>query len=139
MKKSNTLTMLILLAFTIIACSAQSSVSNSQVVNDWKLLGSRTVNINTDHDEISVSANKGTFRKLKFKVTRASIFVKNVRIIYGNGESENHKVNRAFKKEHFTNALDLKGGSRIIRKIVFNYTTIKTNQGKAKLTAFGKH
>ena len=102
MKKSNTLTLLILLTFTIIACSAQSSISNSQAVNDWELLGSRTVSINTDHDEISVSANKGTFRKLKFKVTRASIFVKNVRIIYGNGESENHKVNRAFKKEHFT-------------------------------------
>jgi len=131
----------IIVLFTIVlmsSCSAQNTVTTTKVVSNWEVLGERTVNMGADHDEITVTARKGTFRKLKFKVTQAPIYVKNVRIVYGNGSSENHKVNETFRKGHFTRVLDLNGKSRVIRKILFNYTTINVGKGRAKIIAFGK-
>lgn len=139
MRKNSFTTIVIALTMVLISsCSAQNSVTTTRVINNWEVLGERIVNMGADHDEITVTARKGTFRKLKFKVTQAPIYVKNVRIVYGNGSSENHKVNETFRKGHFTRVLDLNGKNRVIRKILFNYTTINVGKGRAKIIAFGK-
>jgi len=105
----------------------------------WEVLGNKTVNMKTDHDEIMVTATKGRFNKVKFKITKAPIYVKNIKIIFGNNSSENHVVNRSFKKGTLTKAIDLKGKNRIIKKIILNYKTINVGKGKAHVIVFGKH
>lgn len=105
----------------------------------WVILGQRTVTIKADHDEIPVTVLKGTFKRIKFKVTKAPIYVKNFRVIYGNGSSENFVVNRHFKAGHESRVIDLKGKDRIIKKININYKTVPVGKGRAKITVFGKH
>lgn len=117
------------------------SFSPSTIENGrgWEVLGKRTVNMKADHDEIRVTATEGRFNKVKFKITKAPIYVKNVKIVFGNGSSENHIINRAFKKGTLTRAINLKGRNRIIKKIVLNYKTINVGKGRAHVIALGKH
>lgn len=115
------------------------SFSPNISVNGWEVLGKRTVNMKADHDVIMVTAKEGRFNKVKFKVTKAPIYVKNVKIVFGNGSSENHVINRAIKKGTLTRAINLKGKNRIIKKIVLNYKTINVGKGRAHIIALGKH
>lgn len=117
---------------------ALSSFSNSKF-SSWTILGSKTVALHGDHDELYVTGAKGTFTKLKFQVTSAPVYVRNVKVVYRNGTSENHKVNQRFNKGQSSRVLDLKGSKRIIHKIVFNYDTINNGNGRAKVIAFGRH
>jgi len=105
----------------------------------WVVLGKRVVNMQADHDEIPVTIVKGTFKRLKFKVLQAPIYVKNIRVIYGNGSSENFDINRKFHAGHESKVVDLKGHDRIIKKINMNYKTVPAGKGKAKIVVFGKH
>lgn len=59
-------------------------------------------------------------------------------MVYANGSSENHPVQRRFTKGASSKVLDLKGGKRIIKKINFNYKTVTPRRGKAKITVFAK-
>ena len=106
---------------------------------DWVVLGKRVVNIKADHDEIPVTIAKGTFKKLKFKILHAPIFVHNFKVIYGNGSSENFVINKRFKAGHESVVVDLKGANRIIQKINLNYKTIPSGKGRAEVIVFGKH
>ncbi|MDB4539799.1 DUF2541 family protein [Saprospiraceae bacterium] len=125
------------LAFAFLSISAQ--VLPIQSLGDWTVLGERTVNMQADHDEILVTAREGKFQKLKFKLLKAPIFIHNIKVVYANGTSENHVINKKFKKGDTSRVLDLEGNKRIIRKIIFNYKTIKTNKGRAHIVVLGKH
>lgn len=105
----------------------------------WEKLGSRKVNMGADHDEIIVSAFEGSFTKLKFKVIDAPILVRNVKVVFGNGESKNVKVNRKFPAGAESRVIDLPGNKRVIKKVVMNYTTVAKHKGKAMVIVFGRH
>lgn len=106
---------------------------------DWVVLGKRVVNMKADHDEIPVTIVKGTFKKIKFKVLHAPIYVNNFRVIYGNGTSENFVIKRKFQAGHESRVIDLIGNNRIIKKININYKTVPKGKGKAEVVVFGKH
>jgi len=105
----------------------------------WQVLGKRKVNMRADHDEIPVTVLSGVFTGLKFKVLFAPIYVKNFRVFYGNGTSENFVINKRIPKGTFTRVIDLKGNKRVIKKINLNYTTIPNFKGKAEVIVFGRH
>ena len=64
-----------------------NNVVRKQASFKWEKLGSRKVNMGADHDEILVTAYEGLFTKIKFKVLDAPILLRNVKIVFGNGES----------------------------------------------------
>jgi hypothetical protein len=136
MKKITSI-LLITLLFIGLTSFNDSEVPVSK--KNWVTLGSRTATKGADHDEILVTAAKGLFRKLKFKVTRSPVHVTNVKVVYANGSSENHIINKRFNAGEHSRVLDLKGGKRIIRKIVFNYRTKIFAKGRARIIVFGKH
>ena len=106
----------------------------------WEKLGERVVNFKGDRDEIPVTASDGTFTALKLKVRNAPIFIKNVRVIYGNGDAQNFPVGRKIAAGSETPAMDLPGNKRVIRKVVFNYRSAP-NRGmdKAVMVLWGRH
>ena len=106
---------------------------------DWEKLGSRMVNMRADHDEILVTAQEGFFTKVKFVVRKAPIHVKNVKIVFGNGESKVIEVNRKFAAGTESKVIDLPGNKRIIRKVVMNYKTVPAGKGRALVVLWGKH
>ena len=95
-----------------------STMSFSKNINsggEWQRLGTRIVNMQADHDELPVTAFKGAFTKLKLRVKGAPIFVKNIRVIFGNGQDLNLKVGHKFTPGS-ERILDLPGNKRIIKK-----------------------
>ncbi|MDC3337493.1 hypothetical protein OAW23_06445 [Flavobacteriales bacterium] len=128
-------TSLLLAAATI--ASTMSFSKNIIPGEEWQRLGSRTVNMRADHDELPVTAFKGSFTKLKIRVKGAPIFVKNIRVIFGNGQDLNLKVGHKFTPGS-ERILDLPGNKRIIKKINFNYKTVTTSKGRAEVVIWGK-
>jgi len=114
------------------------TVKNKQAFK-WEKLGSRKVNMGADHDEILVTAYEGFFTKIKFKVLDAPILLRNVKIVFGNGESRNVKVNKKFTAGMESRVIDLPGNKRIIKKIVMNYTAVAKHKGKATFVVWGRH
>ena len=106
----------------------------------WTKLGSRLVNFRGDHDEIVVTAYKGTFTGLKFKVKRSPIHITNVNIIYGNGTNTNIVIGKRLPAGSESRVFDLPGDRRIIKRIKFNYKTAQRPgpQPKALVEVWGR-
>ena len=104
----------------------------------WERLVSRKVDFRQDNDVIMVTAYEGRFRKLKLRINKAPIYLKNIRIVYGNGNSTVLKVNRMLENGTETRAFDLPGDKRVIQKIVFNYRSVPNFRGKGIITVFGR-
>lgn len=113
-------------------------IKNNQTFK-WEKLGSRKVNMGADHDEILVTVYKGYFTKIKFKVLDAPILLRNVKVIFGNGDSRSVKVNKKFTAGMESRVFDLPGNKRIIRKIVMNYTSVARHKGRATFVAWASH
>ena len=105
----------------------------------WENLGSKTVNMKADTDHLLVTAYEGAFTKVKFKVAKAPIHVKSIKIVFANGESQKFIIDKNFPKGTESKVFDLPGNKRIIQKIKFEYKTIDNGNGKAVVTAWGKH
>ncbi len=77
---------------------------------NWVTLGTgdgRTVVL--DHDTIVVGASSGTFRTLRFHVTQRSIFLNDVRVTFGNGETQVYNFNQHVNAGAWSVPLDLRG------------------------------
>ena len=121
-----------------LATNSDQPVKNNQAFK-WEKLGSRKVNVKADHDEILVTAYEGFFTKIKFKVLDAPILVRNVKVVFGNGESKNVKVSKRFNAGMESRVIDLPGNKRVIKKIVMNYTTVAKDKGRATVVVWGRH
>lgn len=121
-----------------IALLAISVMSFTFIQGNWERLGTRIVNMKADHDVIPVSMSEGVFTKLKFNVKKAPIYVRNIRVVFGNGKDMNLKIDRKFAPGSESRVLDLPGNKRIIKKIVLNYKSVPTPKGRAVVTAFGR-
>ena len=76
---------------------------------------------------------------MKFLIRKAPLHLKNVNIIFGNGENKNIVFNKRFNAGTTTRIIDLPGNRRIIKKIKLNYKTIPSGKGKAIFVAWGRH
>ena len=114
------------------------AVSNTQT-SKWEKLGARKVNMGADHDEILVTGFEGFFTKIKLKVLDAPILLRNMKIVFGYGESRRVKVNKKFTAGMESRVIDLPGNKRKIRKIVLDYTAVAKHKGIATFVVWGKH
>lgn len=128
-----------MMSFTTTTETASALATATAQGPKWERLGMRNVNLRGDHDEIPVTAKEGFFTKVKFVVRGADIWVKNVRIVFGNGESKNIKVGRKMLQGQESPVIDLPGNRRVIKKIVMNYKKIPNFKGKATVVVWGKH
>ncbi len=104
---------------------------------DWELLGVRTVNHSVDRDEINVTAREGTFRRIKLKVRNNRVTFRKVLVHFGDGGVQEVEMRKQIAAGGETRAIDLKGGRRVIRKVVFWYNTPQSRRRKAVVQLFG--
>lgn len=105
----------------------------------WEKLGTKTVDMKADHDVLMVTFHEGFYSKVKFVIRKAPLHLKNVNIVFGNGDNKNIVFNKRFNAGSTTRIIDLPGNKRIIKKIKLNYKTIPTGKGKAIFVAWGRH
>ena len=107
--------------------------------NRWEKLGQKKVKYALDRDEIVVTRLEGTFNAVKFKVLRGGINMHKCTIHFGNGEKQTVTLKSNFSRGGESRVIDLKGGNRVIKKVVFWYDTKNYADKKAVLMLFGRH
>ncbi len=131
---------LIFLGISIASFDLVSTISSYDNIDQnpqWVKIGKRVVNVNADHDEIPVTLSSGVFTKVKFKVNIAPIHVRNIKIVFRNGEVKHVVLNKKFPPGTESNVIDLPGNKRIISKVVMNYNSFP-GYGKAVVVVWGK-
>jgi len=132
-----------LLAMLFLVVSS-SFVSNKTYIDGyadlggWVKLGTQTVSPGVDFDELNITEANETFNHLKFKVSKAPVYIWKVYIMYSDETSEGHVIKRHFKKGDASRILDLVGYERKIKKIIFNYTRRNTGKQQAELVVMAK-
>jgi hypothetical protein len=104
----------------------------------WTLIGTTVANYTADHDSIIVKGRFDDFRQIMFKVTEAPLNMHHLVVTYDNGEPEEIRVRQKIPKGGQSRAIDLRGGTRSIRKIDFWYDTRGDKKERAEVTVFGK-
>jgi len=131
----NLIYLIVLCSFSIVACG---STKNAQIGN-WEKLGAKKVNYGLDKDVIKVGAREGGFKKLKVAVTGGALNLHKMTVVYKNGEREKLNLKHNFNKNSDSRVIDLNGGKRFIKEIVFWYDTKNKSRNKATVHVFGKH
>ncbi|MBL0064767.1 MAG: hypothetical protein IPP38_07030 [Bacteroidetes bacterium] len=112
---------------------ASSMQAPSVVLSDkkgWHKIGSRSVDFVRDHDEfVVVGADR--FASIQFRVSEASIQLISLEVFYESGDNQKIAVNSPVLNGTASKIIDLNGGERSLKKIVFEYKTIP-NQKEEK-------
>jgi hypothetical protein len=102
------------------------------VVSDktgWHKIGETKVDFTKDHDEVSVIGSD-KFAMMKFKVTDAAIDIMDVEVYYESGDNQKVNLGSSIKAAGESRTIDLNGGERRIKKIVFTYKSIPNYKDK---------
>ena len=131
----NLISFFLLSAFSFALSACASSVTPAP--GDWIRLGSKKVNFRLDRDEILVTARDGKFRKIRLEVSGASVNFHDITIVFGDGSRQKVNVRKTIHEGQSTRVIDLKGGRRVIRKVIFVYDTRNNENRKGKVTLYG--
>ena len=112
----------------------------SLMVNDkkgWHKIGARDVDFIKERDEINV-IGADRFSAIKFLVTEASIQLVSLEISYESGDKQDIKVNSPVIAGTESKVINLNGGERDVKKIVFVYKTLPNQKAeKANVEVWG--
>jgi len=104
----------------------------------WERLGTRTVEFRQDSGTIAIGRNEGRFSALLLEVTDGTLEMDNIRIVFGNGANFSPRTRLVFQEDSKSRVIDLPGETRIIRSIAFTYRSLRTGQGRATITVYGR-
>jgi hypothetical protein len=119
-------------AFTAAGVSAGTAEAAEYVV-----LGSRTVNLGSDHDRIRVGLLKGLFSRIRLEVENNGIFMQDLKVTFMNGETADLPVRLFIEEGGRTRDILLPGIVRAIKHIDMRYRRVPLG-GRAKVTIVGK-
>ncbi len=102
------------------------------------LFGSQYVGFGVDRDVIRVGAEIGKFDKVRLRVLDNDIFIKELKIVYANGESEDLVVNADVAKDKRTQWFNLKG-DRFIKEVQMVYRSRPSFKGQARVEVLGQY
>lgn len=111
----------------------QEYSNDAEMMAGWQKLGSKKVNYRLDRDEINVTIREGLFNKIKFKVKNGGVNMHKVVVHFGNGGTQNIKLKNNFRRGSESRVIDLEGGNRVIRKVVFWYDSKNVSLRKARV------
>ena len=107
-------------------------------LDEWRIIGERSVKFTTDRDVIRVGGNDW-YTKLKIKVVDAPLHIADFDVYFENGEKYNVPIKANIREGGESRVIDLPGGDRKIDRIEFRYhTTGKILRGTANVIVFGK-
>lgn len=103
----------------------------------WKVLAVVKADKGLDRDEVNVASGRG-FRKVKLKADGADVEIQSLHVVYANGELDKLEVRKVVRAGTTTLPLDLRGGERVIRKVILWYKTRADEKRKAIVTIYGE-
>jgi hypothetical protein len=105
---------------------------------EWKVLGRRNADMNTDKDVIRVGGKEGKFKQLRLGVDGASVAVDRITVTFPNGKQANLNFKQELKGGSLSKAIDLPGDDRAIKEVELLFRTTGTGDKKASITLYGR-
>jgi hypothetical protein len=117
-----------------IAIMATVFAARSPAMADWELLGRTGYKARLEQSIIDVGNTEGRYQAIGLEVTGSDVEIVDLRIVYGNGTSEELRVRQVFKAGSGSRRIALAGGDRFIRRIIVTYLP----RGPFQLKVFGE-
>lgn len=96
-------------------------------------IGSITFEARPEREVINVGGREGEFRGLRFEVRQNDVEVMDLRIVYGNGQTEDIRVRQLFRAGSSSRVIELGNPRRALRQVIVNYLP----KGPARIVFFG--
>ena len=129
---------LVATALILISSACSSSRKTIAIEEGWDLLGEKTINFVKDNDELFVSSNN-TYTDIKFQVEKKDIIIKDLKIVYQNGDKLSPAIPDLIKAGEMSKDIHLTDGGKSIRSIEIKYrSTGSILKGRGKILIFGK-
>lgn len=105
---------------------------------DWTELGCQRVSLfGTDRDSVRVGRREGRFKAIRLHVRGADVEMRDLKVIYANGEPDDIQVRNVIRQGDRTRPLDLRGFERSIQQVDMTYRTIPNFKGQATVCVEG--
>ena len=135
MKKSVVIFLILFVAF--VGAFAQSPGVVTSAKPGWHKIGEVRASFKTENESIIV-LGRDAFKSIKLMVTDAPINIQNIQVFYESGDPEDISVRSELKAGAETRVIDLKGGTRELKKVVFTYKTLpNAKDQKAHVELYG--
>ena len=105
---------------------------------NWTRLGTRLVNWGLDHDTIPGGMLRAPFNHLYFKVSGNALYMLDLDVTYSNGAPDHIPVRFLIPQGGQSRIIDLRGGSRFIRRVDFTYSRPPNGRGAAIVELWGR-
>ncbi|GIW73344.1 MAG: hypothetical protein KatS3mg102_2886 [Planctomycetota bacterium] len=92
-----------------------------------------------DRDAIPVTAAEGRYSALRLQVRGHAIEVLDLDVHFGDGSRHDVAVRSIFRPGTSSRVIDLPGGRRVIRRVVFVYRKVGPRPGPAVVELWGRH
>src|SRR5689334_18058512 len=89
----------------------------------WHKIGETTASFKADRDAVTV-LGADNFKSILIKVTDAPIHFDDLEVYYDNDTKQDVQIRSDFKEGGESRVIDLTGGSRSVKKVVFKYKTV---------------
>jgi len=106
---------------------------------NWEYLGEANVDGAIDHDNIKVTAAKGTYHAIQIRVEKGEVVFDHVVVHFGNGSSDPIAIRSRIPAGGKTRVIDLPGERRIIESVEFWYERGNWASDKPKVRLWGLH
>jgi hypothetical protein len=104
----------------------------------WVLFGAKTVGTSVERDIIEIGNEVGRFSRIAVAVRDDDVYLREVTLIYGNGQRDTRQINTEIKANSRTRPLDIPG-DRFIRQIEMVYQSRPGNRTNAVVEVFGEY
>ena len=102
------------------------------------LFGSQYVGFGVDRDVIRVGAEIGKFDKIRLRVLDNDVYLRDLKIVYSNGETDDLAVNTDVKQNSRTAWFPLKG-DRFLKEVQLVYRSRPSFKGQARVEVLGQY
>lgn len=129
--------MLVIAAALLGAGFVSTEATAQPAIQEWVRLGCQTVGFGIDRDVIRVGLKDGFFRAIRLRAANNSVFMLDLKVVYGNGAPDDIPVRAEIPAGGQTGPLDLRGRDRVIQRIEMIYRSRPNFRGRATVCAEG--
>ena len=104
---------------------------------DWKVMGDAKIERKSGNAQIEVGGEEGLVKRIKFEVRGSDVEFKKVTVTYQNGDPEEVDIRDTVRRGGKTRAIDLKGGNRVIKKVLISFKVDKDTDRDARIVLMG--
>lgn len=137
MSKSSIFVAALMLAASAPAFADRAAPPPAVDTTGWSLVGEQTVQGKRDRDVITVGKYEGKFDQLQLVVLDSDIDLKDMTVLFANGEKWSPALKHSFREGQRSRVIDLPGSNRTISKIELLYANTPGG-GRAKVAVYGR-